>query len=155
MFFKKTIGLIKEMYHNGGLEVRTPIEGVAPPESFARTIIQPDGDSINIINKAIIKEYNNDLISTYRDKHQKNIEQKMAIIRRWRKFLKRSPYYGFIIVSVVDYFVWFYPGISPEKFFQEMQEIWKFIPKLLPNIFPLFIRFFIIIVLKIRIKVTI
>ena len=43
------------MYHNGGLEVRTPIEGT-PPESFARTIIQPDGDSINIINKAIIKE---------------------------------------------------------------------------------------------------
>ncbi|MCF6159181.1 MAG: hypothetical protein E3K32_11595 [wastewater metagenome] len=84
MFFRQLVSLLREMYLSGGVEVRTRFDNasISDPSLCAWTLIQPDGDIINKISERVLDQPDN------WHRHLENVEQKMAILRRFRSSLK-------------------------------------------------------------------
>lgn len=79
----QSIKMIKEMYRSGGIVVSTQGDATASHSRIcAWTLIQPDGDVINKVSKAIVTN------SNCWKKHLENVEQRVTTLRRFRKYLQ-------------------------------------------------------------------
>jgi hypothetical protein len=93
--------MLVKLYAEGGIEVCSPEEKIAPSQSngdqafMIRTFIQPDGDVIMYVSKEVFSRPD-----IWRQHHEK-IRNKVDCIRRLRRSVKRIWIWRIILVSIL------------------------------------------------------
>lgn len=84
MLFRQVVTLVKELYLHGGIEIYTRCDGISREDSSigAQTLIQPDGDIITKVSENACFQ------PAIWQRHLENVEQKIFILQRFRRFLK-------------------------------------------------------------------
>jgi len=109
MFVQEAIRMLKEMYFRGGIEVCTPLDEKSETglPLGVWTLIQPDGDVINKISNEAVSQ------PEVWIRHNEKLEEKVAILRRFRILLKLGPASSLPAILFAGYSIL----SSPEKTF--------------------------------------
>jgi hypothetical protein len=98
MGFVQGLNVLKQLFAEGGLEIRTPQQvGIAPGGEdnqplLARTIIQPDGDVITFVSDAAL--YEEELWKAHVERITENIRQ--------IRLIRMSPAFSVTFISIVS-----------------------------------------------------
>ena len=78
----QSLRLVKELYLTGGIVVSTRLKNVDDSPIYAWTLVQPDGDIISKVSRAIVAN------PSCWTKHLENVERQITTLRRFRKLLQ-------------------------------------------------------------------